>query len=119
MEWLKQLLRSHGVGETGLDDLVVCFGKEMPKHMVPKQRYNALNESKKQIVEKLNERDRQVEKLKASIDTSKTRKLQADKLRSENKRLKEKYESEIRELRLLTALLIAVGGYSEPNESTR
>lgn len=119
MEWLKELLRSHGIEESRLDELVIRFGKEMPKHLVPKQRYNALSESRKQIIERLNERDKQVEKLKTSIDASKTRKLQADKLRSENKRLKEKYESEIRELRLLTALLFAVGGNCETIESSR
>ncbi|WP_027087398.1 phage scaffolding protein [Cohnella panacarvi] len=120
MDWLKDLARSHGIADPRVNEFVNRIGKELPKHLIPKQRYNALNESKKKVVERLRERDKQLEELQASIDSSKTRKLRMDKLRIENKRLKEKYESEIRQLRLLTALLIAIGGCCrEPTESSR
>lgn len=117
MAWLRQLLRSFGIEEETLEAIVGRIGKELPKHMVPKQRYNALNDSKKQALVSLNDRDERLEKLKAEIEANEARKLQVDKLKQERRRTKDKYESEIRELRLLTALLIAVGGLAAKAEA--
>jgi len=113
MNWLKELLRKQGIEESKLDGLVAKLGKELPKHMVPKQRYNALNEARKMTIRTLGERDQQLEKLQASIAADRESTERIDKLRRDHKRMKEKYKSEIRELRLLTALLLALGGQTK------
>lgn len=114
MAWLKQLLTTLGVEEAQIEAIVGRIGKELPKHMVPKQRYNALSDARKRALESLGERDERLDKLQAELEALR---LQIDKLKQERKRMKARYESEIRELRLLTALLIAIGGHAASAEA--
>lgn len=110
MDWLKEILKAAGVDESKLDGLIGDVNKELPKHFVPKSQYNEAAEARKKAEESLKERDKQLEDLKKSSGDAEALKQQIEKLQSENKAAKEKYESELRDLQLSNALKLALAG---------
>jgi predicted RNase H-like nuclease (RuvC/YqgF family) len=76
---------------------------------IPKEKFNEANTAKKQAEDTLKERDQQLEQLRKSAGDNET--LQADikKLQDENKAVQEKYEADMKDLKLVTALKLAIG----------
>eukprot|EP01113_Clastostelium_recurvatum_P018541 TRINITY_DN21843_c0_g1_i1.p2 TRINITY_DN21843_c0_g1~~TRINITY_DN21843_c0_g1_i1.p2 ORF type:complete len:206 (-),score=20.04 TRINITY_DN21843_c0_g1_i1:1080-1697(-) len=76
---------------------------------MPKEKFNEANTARKQAEDTLKERDQQLEQLRKSAGDNET--LQADikKLQDENKAVQEKYESDMKALKLDTALKLAIG----------
>jgi chromosome segregation ATPase len=110
MEWLRELLKKLGVEESTIDSIVTDVNKEIPKHFVPKTQYNDLAEQRKKLEKDLGERDGQLEELRKSAGASEDLKQQIEKLQGDNKTAKEKYEAEVKELRLGTAVKLALAG---------
>lgn len=110
MDWLRELLKKLGVEESMIDSIVTDVNKEIPKHFVPKTQYNDLAEQRKKLEKDLGERDGQLEELRKSADASEALKQQIEKLQGENKTAKEHYEAEVKELRLGTAVKLALAG---------
>jgi len=110
MDWLKELLKKAGLDESKVDSLVGDVNKELPKHFVPKAQYNDQAEQRKKLESDLAERDKQLEGLKKSSGDSEALKQQIEALQGENKAAKEKYESEMKELSLSTAVKLALAG---------
>lgn len=110
MDWLKELLKKLGVAETEVDKIDAEVAKELPKHFVPKSQYNDVTEARKKAEDALKERDKQLEELKKSAGASEDLKAQIQKLQDENKAAKEKYDAEVKELRLTTAVKLALAG---------
>lgn len=110
MDWLKELLRKAGWDESKIDSLVGDVNKELPKHFVPKTQYNDQAEQRKKLEADLAERDTQLEGLKKSSGDSEALKQKIETLQAENKTAKEKYESDVKELSLNTAVKLALSG---------
>lgn len=109
MEWLKKLIEKHTKdGKLDNEALMKEVNTEFAKNAVPKETYNSLAETKKQLDIDIAERDKQLEALK-KIDAAG---LQAEitKLQGENKTNKEKYENDMKDLSLTNAIKLAVAG---------
>lgn len=74
------------------------------KGYVPPERFNEVNEAKKAAETLVSERDKQIEGLKKSTGDSEALKAEIEKLQSENKAAKEKYESDIKTLKINNAI---------------
>lgn len=74
------------------------------KGYVPPERFNEVNEAKKAAEALVSERDKQIEGLKKSTGNSEALKSQIEKLQSENKAAKEKYEADIKTLKINNAI---------------
>lgn len=77
---------------------------------IPKEKFNDLNEEKKQLVAQLGERDQQLETLKKSSGDTEKLQQELSRMQEENKTTKAKYESEMRELRTTSAIRTALAG---------
>lgn len=74
------------------------------KGYVPPERFNEVNEAKKNAEALVSERDKQIEGLKKSTGDNEALKAEIEKLQSENKAAKEKYESDIKTLKINNAI---------------
>jgi len=100
MDWLKELLKKAGVEEGKIDSLVADINKELPKHFIPKGKYNEVAEAKKKLETDLQARDAQLEELKKAAGTSEELKKQIETLQAENKKAKEEWETQIAKMKL-------------------
>lgn len=110
MDWLKELLKKLGIAETEVDKIDAEVVKELPKHFIPKSQYNDVVEARKKAEKDVADRDKQLEDLKKSAGSNEELKKQIETLQGENKTAKEKYEAELKELQLNTALKLALAG---------
>lgn len=109
MEWLRKLIEKHTKdGNLDTEALMKEVNAEFPKNAVPKEQYNTLAETKKQLEKDIADRDKQLEDLK-KIDAEGL-KTEIEKLQGENKAAKEKYEADMKELTLTNAIKLAVAG---------
>ncbi|MFD1179216.1 phage scaffolding protein [Paenibacillus puldeungensis] len=76
----------------------------------PKEKWNEVNEAKKKAEADLKDRDKQLEDLKKSAGDNEELKKQIDALQNDNKAAKDKYEAELRDLKINTALKLALAG---------
>lgn len=84
---------------------VVSYG-----NWFPKSKFDEVNEAKKSLESALKDRDKQLEDLKKSSGDNKVLQDQIAQLQADNKTAKEKYETELKELRTNTALKLALSG---------
>lgn len=76
---------------------------------VPKTDLEALNATKVQLEKDIKTRDKQLEELKKASGSSEELQKQITDLQAENKAAKEKYEADMKELKLTTAIKLAIG----------
>lgn len=110
MDWLRELLKKQGLDDAKIEAIVGDAGKELPKHFVSKAQYNDVVEARKKAEKEVTDRDKQLEDLKKSSGDADALKQQIQKLQDDNKTAKEKYEAEVKELRLGTAVKLALAG---------
>lgn len=110
MEWLKNLLKNAGIEESKIDGFVTEFNKEVPKHLIPKDKYNELSEAKKKLEADLADRDKQLEDLSRAAGASEELKKQIEQLQTANKEAAEKYAAEIKDLQIKSAIKSAITG---------
>jgi len=110
MDWLKELLKKLGVEDSKLDGIIAEVSKELPKHTVPKDKYNELSEAKKKAEKDVADRDKQIEELGKTAGLSEDLKKQIETLQTENNSAKEKYEADLKELQLTNAIKTALTG---------
>lgn len=110
MEWIKEILKNAGIEETKIDEVVSSINKEMPKHFIPKEKYNELSEVKKKLESDLADRDKQLEDLSKTAGLSEELKKQIEELQKENRAAKEKYEAELKNLAISNAIKRAIAG---------
>lgn len=110
MEWLKKLIEAAQIkdGKLDVEDLMAQISTEFPKNAVPKDTYNALAETKKQLEKDVSTRDKQIEDLK-KVDAAG---LQAtiEKLQQENKEAADKYAADMKDITLTNAIKMAING---------
>jgi len=69
MDWIKSIIEKH-IGEDGKLDLEATLkeiNKKAPENVVPKDQYNSLSESNKQLKADVQTRDTQLEELKKEL----------------------------------------------------
>jgi hypothetical protein len=109
MEWLKKLLEAQGLSTEQIK--AITEGVEGNyKGWVPQHRFDEVNTAKKTAEDTLKERDKQLEDLKKSTGDAEALKKQIETLQTDNKAAKEKYEADVKDLRLNTALKLALAG---------
>ena len=83
--------------------------KELENY-VPKGDLDTANAEKEQLKKDVSERDKQLENLKTASGDGEELKKQIEKLQEENKAAKKQHDEEMKELRLTTAIKLAVAG---------
>lgn len=97
MDWLKELLKKAGIADDKLDGVIGGINKELPKHYIPKDKFNAVSESEKELKKQLTERDTQLEALKGKAAGNEDLLKQIDQLKADNQKTKEGYESTLKQ----------------------
>lgn len=109
MDWLRKLLEAQGLAAEQITAIVGGV-EDNYKGYVPKHRFDEVNEAKKQAEENLKDRDKQLADLSNSTDDNAELKEQIRMLQEENKAAADKYAADVQELRLSSALKLALIG---------
>ena len=104
MDWLKELLKKAGIEEGKVDGVIADINKELPKHFIPKGKYNEVAEAKKKLETDLQARDAQLEQLKQAAGNSEELKKQIEALQAENKKAAEEWQAKFAQMQLDFAL---------------
>lgn len=115
MDWLKELLKKAGIEEEKVDGLIGDISKELPKHFIPKDKYNEVAEAKKKLEADLAARDTQLEELKKAAGTSEELKKQIEQLQAENKKAAEEWQTKLAQMQLDFALERALAAAKAKN----
>ncbi|WP_071435482.1 phage scaffolding protein [Bacillus kwashiorkori] len=110
MEWLKEILKNAGIEEGNIDGIVSNINKEVPKHFIPKDKYNELTNTKNQLEKDIQERDKQLKELGETAGLSEDLKKQIEQLQADNKAAKEQYEKDLKELTITNAIKTVLVG---------
>jgi len=104
MDWLKEILKKAGIEEGKLDSVIGDINKELPKYFIPKDKYNEVAEAKKKLEADIQERDKQLEQLKAAAGSNEELKKQIETLQAENKKAAEEWQAKMAQMQLDFAL---------------
>lgn len=104
-----------GISEDIAEKAAEASKKEL-EWFVPKTRFNEVNEAKKKLETDITERDTQLETLKKSAGDNESLKTQIETLQNENKTVKEKYESDMKDLKMSTAIKLSLSGKAHDEE---
>lgn len=77
---------------------------------IPKEKFNALNDEKKTLSDQLSDRDKQLKDLEKSAGDAEKFKADLERMQQENKEAKDKYEADMKQLKLNTAIRTALTG---------
>lgn len=99
----KEDFTAAGVTEELAQKLAELSAEEL-KGYVPKERFNEVNEAKKNAEALVKERDGQIETLKASSGDNEALKKQIEDLQKANKEAADKYDADLKQLRLDNAV---------------
>lgn len=105
IELNKEQLIALGLTEEQASSVVEGFGQ-----MIPKSRFDDVNEAKKQLETDISARDTQLEDLKKAAGASEDLKAQIQTLQDENKTAKDKHEAELKDLTMTNAIKLALNG---------
>lgn len=108
MDWLKELLKKAGIEEPKVDGVIGDISKELPKYFIPKDKFNEINEAKKQLEADIKERDEQLKGLGDKVKGNEELEKQIEELQETNKKAKEEYETKIKNVTLDNAIRLAL-----------
>ncbi|GIQ63625.1 scaffold protein [Paenibacillus cisolokensis] len=77
---------------------------------IPKDKFNEINEAKKQAEDALKERDKQLFDLKKAAEGNEELRKQIEELQQQNKTAAEQYEAKLRDMTVTTAIKLALSG---------
>lgn len=109
MDWLKKLLEAQGLTEAQIKAITEGVDANY-KGWVPQHRFEEVNTAKKKAEDDLKERDKQLEDLKKSAGDNEKLQQQIKDLQDSNKVAKEKYDADVKELRIGTGIKLALAG---------
>ena len=115
MDWLKELLKKAGIPEDKLDSTITDINKELPKHFIPKDKYNEVAEAKKKLEADIQERDKQLEQLKNAAGNSEELKAQIEQLQAENQKAAEEWQAKMAQMQLDFAIEKALAAAKAKN----
>ena len=114
MAWLRKLIegaKKNDDGSIDIDDLMKQVNSEFPKNAVPKEQYNQKIEENKEYKNQIKTRDKQIADLKEEFKDAKGLKEKVEQLEADNKKQKEDYEAQIKDINFNTALKSALAPY--------
>lgn len=106
---IQELLQKIGVTDDNIASATQHVNEFLDGQYVTKSRFNEVNVEKKTLEEAVKERDKQLKILKDSEGNVDDLKEQIKKLQAENKAATLKAESDMKALRLSTAIKLAIG----------
>ncbi|MBS6627204.1 MAG: phage scaffolding protein [Veillonella sp. oral taxon 780] len=106
---IQELLQKLGVTDDNIASATQHVNEFLDGQYVTKSRFNEVNVEKKTLEEAVKERDKQLKTLKDSEGNVDDLKEQIKKLQAENKVATVKAESDMKALRLSTAIKLAIG----------
>jgi hypothetical protein len=115
MDWLKELLKKAGIEEGKVDGVIADINKELPKHFIPKDKYNEVAEAKKKLEADLQGRDAQLEQLKSAAGNSEELKKQIEQLQADNKKASEEWQAKVAQMQLDFAIEKALAAAKAKN----
>ena len=115
MDWLKELLKKAGIEEEKVDGTIADINKELPKHFMPKDKYNEVAEAKKKLETDIQERDKQLEQLKNAAGNSEELKAQIEQLQAENQKAAEEWQAKMAQMQLDFAIEKALAAAKAKN----
>ena len=115
MDWLKELLKKAGIEEGKLEGTIADISKELPKHFIPKDKYNEAAEAKKKLEADIDERDKQLEQLKNAAGNSEELKAQIEQLQAENQKAAEEWQAKMAQMQLDFAIEKALAAAKAKN----
>jgi DNA repair exonuclease SbcCD ATPase subunit len=115
MDWLKEILKKAGIEEGKLDSVIGDINKELPKHFIPKDKYNEVAEAKKKLEADIDERDKQLEQLKNAAGNSEELKAQIEQLQAENQKAAEEWQAKMAQMQLDYAIEKALAAAKAKN----
>jgi len=115
MDWLKEILKKAGIEEGKLDSVIGDINKELPKHFIPKDKYNEVAEAKKKLEADIDERDKQLEQLKNAAGNSEELKAQIEQLQAENQKAAEEWQAKMAQMQLDFAIEKALAAAKAKN----
>lgn len=101
--------------ELGLTEEQATKVLEGFKGYVPSERFNEVNEAKKTAEAMIAEREKQINDLKKSVGDNEELKKKIETLQAENKSAKEKYEADIKSMKINNAIDSALTGAGAKN----
>lgn len=113
---LKELLQKLGIAEDKIEDATQQFKAFLDGEYVPKSRFNEVNAEKKNLETAVADRDKQLKTLKNSEGNITTLKDKITKLQAENKANALKAEQDLKNLKISTAVQLAIGDTAQDAE---
>jgi Alanyl-tRNA synthetase len=109
MEWLETILREKGIPEAVASEVVEAVSERM-KNMIPKHRFDEVNEARKALEAELKERDKQLAELKKAAGEHEELRKQIEALQQENKAKEQEFQARLRDMAVTAAIKLAVAG---------
>ena len=110
LDWLKNIL-----GEAYSEEIDKKVSEEIGKNFVARADFNTMNTEKKNLADTVKERDKQLETLKASTGDIEALKTQIATLQTENATAAKAHETEIKSLKIDTAVELALSAAKAKN----
>lgn len=104
MDWLKELLKNAGIEDTKVDEIVGNVNKEIPKYLIPKDKYNEVAESKKDLETQLNTANTTIADLKEGNKDNEALQATIKTHETTIATMKTDYENKIREMSIQSAI---------------
>lgn len=101
----KEQLIALGLTEEQADKVIEGFGQ-----MIPKSRFDEINEAKKQLEQQIKDRDNQLKELQKKAEGNEELTNQIKQLQEENKQAKTQYEQQLKDLQISSAIKLALSG---------
>jgi len=104
-QWLLDLIAKYtkdGVLDT--EGLTAEINSEFPKNAVPKDVFNKLNDTKKDLEQQIKDRDKQLSDLGAKVKDNEELSKQIKDLQDTNEKTKESYEGRIKDMTIDSAI---------------
>ena len=109
MEWLIKLIQEAKKNEDGsvdIEALKTSINAELPKHFIPKEKYNDVSGQLKTAQTTIKERDTQIEGLKKVDGEALQAKI--TELQDANKEAETKYQQELKDMQISNAIKLAI-----------
>ncbi|WP_068983877.1 phage scaffolding protein [Lysinibacillus xylanilyticus] len=106
----KEDLIAMGLSEEQADKIIEGFGT-----MIPKSRFDEVNGENKSLKEQLDDRDKQLKELAKNEEATEGLKSEITRLQDENKATTEKHSAEVKQLKINSAVELALTGAKARN----
>ncbi len=105
---VNELMAALGIADESKEKAAEAIRSFLDGAYVPKSRFNEVNEEKKTLQAALSDRDKQLDELKKTAGSNDELAQQIKDLQTANKKAAEEYEAKMKDMRLSSAIQLAV-----------